>query len=95
MYGTAYYLAPEVIGGSYTEKVDLWSIGVILYIMLSGKAPFAGRTDREIIAKVKTGKYSMDKEDATWKRVSPEAQDLIKKLMCMDPVARLSAAQAL
>lgn len=93
LYGTAYYIAPEVIQGSYTERCDLWSIGVMLFIMLSGKPPFTGRTDREILAKVKLGKYSM--MDASWKKISSEAQDLVKRLMSMDPDDRGSAAEAI
>jgi calcium-dependent protein kinase len=57
MYGTAYYIAPEVLTGDYNEQCDMWSIGVILYVMLSGMPPFNGRTDKEIMAKVKVGRY--------------------------------------
>ena len=53
MYGTPYYIAPEVLVGTYTEKCDMWSIGVILYIMLCGRPPFNGATEENIIAKVK------------------------------------------
>ena len=53
MYGTPYYIAPEILNGTYTEKCDVWSIGVIVYIMLSGKPPFQGNTEDAILTAVK------------------------------------------
>jgi calcium-dependent protein kinase len=89
-YGTAYYIAPEVLKGAYTEKCDLWSIGVIMYILLSGSPPFNGETDAEIIKKVKEGKVAF--KEPIWKKRSKECIDLIKKLLTLDPKGRLSAA---
>lgn len=62
--GTPYYIAPEVLLGNYTEKCDVWSIGVILFIMLSGTAPFNGVTDDDIMNAVKKGTFSFKSTSA-------------------------------
>ena len=90
--GSSYYIAPEVIKGSYTEKCDLWSCGVITYMLLSGRPPFDGKSDEEILEKVKKCSYNF-KEEA-WKTVSNEAKDLIFKLLALQDV-RISAQEAL
>jgi len=98
--GTPYYIAPEVIRGNYNEKCDIWSIGVILYILLSGHAPFNGSNEKEIMDKVKKGKYAFKSkffcmiEGVIWKNVSEEAVDLIKRMLTYDPEKRISAEQA-
>ena len=90
--GTPYYIAPEVLQGNYTEKCDLWSIGVILYIMLCGTPPFNG-TDREILNKVRKGNWTF--RGQVWNSTSNEAKDLVEKLLNKDHSKRLSAVEAL
>lgn len=93
--GTAYYIAPEVIKKNYNEKCDLWSCGVIMYILLSGEPPFNDqKADNEaIMKKVEKGKYDVSK--GVWKTISKEAKDLIKKLLTYKPEDRISAEEAL
>ena len=93
LIGSAYYIAPEVLDRNYTEKCDLWSCGVIMYILLTGRPPFGGNTDMEIMQKIKSGKYDLTKYP--WGIVSKEAKDLIKDLLQLNPGQRLSAEKAL
>ena len=74
--GTPYYIAPEVLNKNYSSKCDIWSIGVITYILLSGNPPFNGASDTEIMKKVRTGKFNFD--DACWKNISYNAKDFVK-----------------
>ena len=93
LIGSSYYIAPEVLSRNYTEKCDLWSCGVIMYILLTGRPPFGGNNDEEIIARIKRGKYDLSKYP--WGVISQEAKDLIKCLIEPNPTKRLSAEQAL
>lgn len=88
-FGTAYYIAPEVLTNRYNEKCDIWSAGVILYILLCGYPPFNGNDDDEIIENVKKGEFSL--KGSEWEQISPEAKDLVQKMIVMDPTKRLSA----
>lgn len=92
-YGTAYYIAPEVLSKNYNEKCDIWSCGVILYILLSGKPPFSGKEDKDILRKVHKGEYSM--KGPEWDRVSVLAKKLIGKMLDYNPRTRISASEAM
>lgn len=92
-YGTPYYIAPDVLNKSYNEKWDIWSLGVILYILLVGYPPFNGSDDKKIIEAVKKGKYTLDEPE--WDDVSEEAVDLVKKCLTYDPDKRISASEGL
>jgi len=91
--GTAYYIAPEVLHGTYDEKCDVWSVGVILYILLSGCPPFYGSNEYEILKRVETGKYSFNLPQ--WRKVSESAKDLIRRMLTYVPSMRISAREAL
>lgn len=85
--GTEAYEAPEVQSENYSEKCDMWSLGVLLYAMLSGAMPFKSASD------ARTGTFKMSGE--TWDAVSPEAKELIGRLLVPDPAQRLSAEEVL
>ena len=60
LVGTSYYIAPEVIKGDYDQRCDIWSMGVILYILVTAVPPFDGDDDKEIIEAVRKGEYTFD-----------------------------------
>lgn len=91
--GSAYYIAPEVINGNYDEQCDVWSIGVIMYIMLTGSPPFDGRDDDSILKHVSSGKYGTSSKN--YKNLSNNAKDLIAKLLEYDSSKRITARNAL
>ena len=91
--GTPYYTAPEVLKNNYNEKCDLWSCGVIMYLMLCGKQPFEGENDEEIYEKIRNCKINFNDEE--WDNISHDAKDLIKKLLIKDINKRYSSREAL
>ncbi|KAK7376307.1 hypothetical protein VNO78_34773 [Psophocarpus tetragonolobus] len=92
--GTPYYVAPEVVlGREYDEKVDVWSCGVILYIMLAGIPPFYGDSAAEIFEAVVRANLRFPSR--IFRNVSPAAKDLLRKLISRDSSRRFSAEQAL
>ena len=78
--GTLNYIAPDIFKKRYNEKCDMWSCGVILYIMLSGYPPFDGKNNIEIFNKIQ--KIQFDYSKTIWNGVSDPAKDLINKLLC-------------
>ena len=92
-FGTPYYIAPEVLKQSYNEKCDIWSTGVILYLLLVGSPPFDGDNDSEIWKKIINDE--IDYSNPNMKSLSPEAIDLLQKILVKNPDKRLSASEAL
>eukprot|EP00271_Cylindrocystis_brebissonii_P021072 TRINITY_DN735_c1_g2_i1.p1 TRINITY_DN735_c1_g2~~TRINITY_DN735_c1_g2_i1.p1 ORF type:complete len:632 (+),score=82.58 TRINITY_DN735_c1_g2_i1:271-2166(+) len=90
--GSPFYMAPEVVKGErYDLKADVWSLGVILYILLSGIPPFWGETDEKIFAAIKAGRY--DIESGVWERVSESAKGLIRSMLRRNPAKRPTLEQ--
>lgn len=91
--GTPYYVAPEVLTGCFDKQCDMWSAGVLFYILLCGYPPFYGDTDNEILKRVKKGVFSFKGKE--WKGVSSEAKELIKSCLTLDPDKRITPGAAL
>ena len=91
--GSYYYIAPEVLNKKYTEKCDIWSCGVIMYLMLSGKTPFFSKNVNEILNKINIGKFYFN--DKIWNNISFEAKDLLTKMIEYHPEVRISAQDTL
>jgi len=91
--GTPFYIAPEVLNNQYNEKCDLWSCGIILYILLCGCPPFYGKNDKAIFESVRSGKFSF--KQPSWNSVSEDAKSLISTLLDLDYEKRPSAENVL
>jgi calcium/calmodulin-dependent protein kinase I len=95
--GTPHYVAPEVLAPAkirqYDQSCDMWSIGVILYVMLCGFPPFYDETLPKLYKRIRHARFSFP--SPYWDTISDNAKDLVKKLLVVDPTKRLSATEAL
>ena len=91
--GTLVYCSPEVLKNNYNQKCDIWSCGVIMYILLCGKYPFYGSTEEEITRKILIGNFNFD--DKHFDNVSENAKDLIRKCLIHDKNKRITVKEAL
>lgn len=91
--GSSYYVAPEVLRRSYGKEADVWSAGVILYILLSGVPPFWDETDKGIFHAILKGE--IDFESDPWPSISNSAKDLVRKMLTQDAKTRITSAEVL
>eukprot|EP01041_Mallomonas_annulata_P001467 gene1467-2818_t len=92
--GTPGYVAPEILrGDAYGAEVDIWSMGVICYVLLAGYPPFYDEDQKKLFKKIKEGRYYFHED--YWGNVSEEAMDLIRKMLCVSQKDRWTATQLL
>ncbi|CAG9320045.1 unnamed protein product [Blepharisma stoltei] len=92
--GTSYYVAPEVLQNNYGPSCDIWSLGVILYMLLTGKPPFNGRSDLTIFKNILSCSYPKE-GSSEWESLSEDAHDLLTKMLNSAPQHRITASDAL
>jgi len=91
--GTLIYCSPEVLKNNYNQECDIWSCGVIMYVLLSGHFPFYGKTEEEIKKKILSGKFNFNPK--YFSNISEKAKDLITKCLIYDKHKRITAEDAL
>uniref|UniRef100_A0ACD5U3C6 Uncharacterized protein n=1 Tax=Avena sativa TaxID=4498 RepID=A0ACD5U3C6_AVESA len=91
--GSAYYIAPEVLKRNYGPEADIWSVGVMVYILLCGVPPFWAESEHGIFNSILRGQVDFTSEP--WPRISSGAKDLVRKMLTSDPKRRISAYDAL
>ncbi|KAH7444686.1 hypothetical protein KP509_02G088100 [Ceratopteris richardii] len=89
--GSSYYIPPEILQGEYSEEIDMWSAGVIMYIILSGTSPDWGATEQRIYKAIQKG--DMRFSSKLWDEISVSAKDLIGRMLHPDPKCRIPAAE--
>lgn len=93
LVGSPYYVAPEVLRRRYGNEADIWSLGVVLYILLSGIPPFWGPNDKEIFMAILRG--NPDLQSNSWPKISEAAKELIRRLLTVDPSQRPTVSEML
>jgi len=91
--GTIYTMSPQVLQGVYSSQADLWSVGVMSYMLLSASKPFYSRRRKKMIDLIMRGSVYFD--CVTWTDISAEGKDFVSKLLVVDPKIRMTAKQAL
>ncbi|KAI5061195.1 hypothetical protein GOP47_0023700 [Adiantum capillus-veneris] len=91
--GSSYYMAPEILEGEYSAEIDIWSVGVVMYVLLSGAPPFWGATEQRIYKAIQKGELSFPSNP--WDKISSSAKDLIAKMLHPNAKLRMTSAEAL
>ena len=83
--GTPYFISPDVLNGEYGKECDIWSLGVVFYMMMTGKYPFDGSNRADVFNKIKAGNFHFPRN------TSEECNDLLKRMICVNPKKRITA----